>query len=146
MVIDASAVLAILMGEKEAESFARCIEANETRVISSLSALHASVAIEAKKGDAGARECDLLLLKAKIKVAALDEDLYLQARRIWKVYGRGRHAANLTVNECCSVALCSSLGEPLLYKSPGLEVLACSDHQVFSPLLCSNEILRSNAR
>ena len=141
MIIDASAVLAILLGEPEAESFARAIASSPSRSMTSLSALHAGVTIEARKGDAGGRECDLLLLKAKIRVVPVDDELYQQARRLWKIFGRGRHEAGLTVNECCSVALSSQFGEPLLFKSAGLEKLACCEHQLYSPLMCTSDVL-----
>jgi ribonuclease VapC len=141
MIIDASAIMAILLGEPEAEHFARVMASSPNRIMTSLGALHASVTIEARKGEAGGRECDLLLLKTKVRIVPVDEELYLHARRIWKIFGRGRHEAGLTVNECCSIALSSHLAEPLLYKSPGLDRVACSEHQIYSPLLCSGEFL-----
>lgn len=141
MVIDTSAILAILFGDTEADHFAKIIASSPSRSMTSVAALHASIAVEARKGEAGGRECDLLLLKAKIRIIPVDEELYLQTRRIWKIFGRGRHEAGLTVNECCSVALSSQVGEPLLFKSPGLEKVACSEHQIYSPLLCTSQLL-----
>ena len=63
MVIDTSAVVAILLGEPEAEQFAETIEQDPTRLISAGSALEVSLVIESELGDQGGRELDLLLLK-----------------------------------------------------------------------------------
>lgn len=73
MVIDTSALVAILRNEPEAPEFESAIERDPVRLLSAGSLLEASVVIEARHGDAGGRELDLLIHKAQIEVVAFDD-------------------------------------------------------------------------
>jgi ribonuclease VapC len=117
MVIDTSAIVAILFGEPEAEIFAEAIERDAVRLISAASVLAAAIVVESELGDAGARELDLLLYKAGITVAPFSPDHLAAARHAFRVFGKGRHAAALNFGDCFSYALSKSTGEPLLFKS-----------------------------
>ena len=68
MVIDTSALMAILLGELEAPRIASAIADDPKRVISSFSLLEAGIVIEAKKGEVGGRELDLLIHRSEIEV------------------------------------------------------------------------------
>ena len=116
MVIDASALLAILLGEPEADDFSRAIAADSRRLISALSVLEAAIVIHSRKGPAGGRELDLLLHSAAVTTVSLDADQVVQARGAYEKYGKGRHPAALNLGDCCSYALSRSSGEPLLFK------------------------------
>jgi ribonuclease VapC len=116
MVIDTSALLAILLGEPEAEEFSRSIAGDPKRLVSALSALEAAIVIHARKGPTGTRELDLLLHSAGVTVVSLDADQVLLARSAYEKYGKGRHPAALNLGDCCSYALSLSSGEPLLFK------------------------------
>lgn len=116
MVIDTSALMAILLGESEAESFSQSIAGDSKRLISALSLLEAAIVIHARKGPAGTRELDLLLHAAGVTVVSLDEDQALLARAAYEKYGKGHHPAALNLGDCCSYALSRSSGEPLLFK------------------------------
>jgi len=116
MVIDSSALLAILLGEPEAEAFARAIASDTKRLVSAVSALEAAIVIHAWKGPAGTRELDLLLHAAGLIVVSFDADQTLLARAAYAKFGKGRHAAALNLGDCCSYALARSSNEPLLYK------------------------------
>lgn len=116
MVIDTSAVVAILFGEPEAEAFAEAIEQEAVRLISAASVLEAAIVVESELGDSGARELDLLLYKAGITVAPFSPEHLAAARHAYRVFGKGRHAAALNFGDCFSYALSKSTGEPLLFK------------------------------
>jgi ribonuclease VapC len=116
MVIDTSAILAILFGEPEAEAFAEAIEQETVRLISAASVLEAAVVVESELGDPGARELDLLLYKAGITVMPFSPEHLAAARHAYRVFGKGRHAAALNFGDCFSYALSKSAGEPLLFK------------------------------
>jgi len=116
MVIDTSALIAILLGEQGAEAFAVAIANDPKRSISAFSALKVSIVIEAKKGEAGGRELDLLLHRSQIEIVAMDSDQAELARIAWRTFGKGRHPAGLNIGDCCSYALSKSSGEPLLFK------------------------------
>jgi len=117
MVIDTSALISILLGDLEAEAFARAVADDSKRMISAFSVLEAGIVIEAKKGEAGGRELDLLLHRSKIEIVGLNAEQLEIARFAWRNYGKGRHPAALNIGECCSYALAKYSGEPLLFKS-----------------------------
>lgn len=116
MVIDTSAVVAILLGEPEAEPFALAIAGDPGRFISAFTALEAGIVIEAKKGEHAGRELDLLLHRAKIEIVPVTAEQFEIARSAWRKYGKGRHPAGLNIGDCCSYALAKCSGEPLLFK------------------------------
>lgn len=116
MVIDSSALIALLLGEENALSMARAIAADPKRLLSSFSQLEAAIVIEAKKGEAGGRELDLLLHQIQATVVPLDSQQTEMAREAWRLYGKGRHPAGLNIGDCCSYALSRVSGEALLFK------------------------------
>ena len=115
MVIDTSAVMAILFGEAEAETFADAIEKDPTRLISAASALESGIVIETRKGPAGGREYDLLMHRAQIDVVPFTAEQFDAARDVWRRFGKGRHAAGLNLGDCFSYSLAATSGEPLLF-------------------------------
>lgn len=116
MVIDTSAIIAILLGEPGAEALARAIANDSKRLISAFTALEASIVIEAKKEEVGGRELDLLFHRARIQIVAMNHEQFELARLAWRTYGNGRHPAELNIGDCCSYALAKYSGEPLLFK------------------------------
>ena len=128
MVVDTSAIIAILFREADAKHFAAAIEADPTRFISAASVLEAAIIAESRKGPAGARELDLLLLKAGIEILATNEEHLKLARHAFRTYGKGRHAAGLNFGDCFSYAASRTTGEPLLFKGDDFaktDVTAC---------------------
>ncbi len=116
MVIDTSAVMAILLGEPEAEPYAVAIEADPTRLMSAATAFESALVIETRKGPAGGREYDLLMHRARIEVVPFNVEQLDVARDAWRRFGKGRHAAGLNFGDCFSYALASTSAEPLLFK------------------------------
>ena len=115
MVIDTSAVIAILTAEPSAPQAARAIEAGASRLLSAASLLEASIVIETRKGEAGARELDLLIYRAAIDIVAVDSDQAEIARVAWRRFGKGRHPAGLSYGDCFAYALAKSRDLPLLF-------------------------------
>ena len=116
MVIDTSAVMAILLGEAEAEAFARALANDSKKMIGAFNALESAIVIEAKKGEAGGRELALLLHHAGIETIPLNRDHAELALSAWRKYGKGNHPAGLNIGDCCAYALAKYSGEPLLFK------------------------------
>ena len=116
MVIDTSALLAILFGEPEALSFTRTIVDESRKLISAFNALESGIVVEARKGEAGGRELDLLIHRARIEIVAMNADQAELARAAWRKFGKGNHPAGLNVGDCCAYALAKYSGEPLLFK------------------------------
>jgi ribonuclease VapC len=116
MVLDSSALLALLLDEPEAEEFRAAVEDDTTRLVSATSLLETALVIEARKGEPGGRELDLLIHKAEIEVAAVDAEQVSEARRAYRRFGKGRHAAGLNFGDIFAYALARTSGEPLLFK------------------------------
>jgi ribonuclease VapC len=116
MVIDTSAVLAILFDEPEADDIEMAIDADPVRLMSAASYLETAIVVESRLGEPGGRELDLLLHKAGIEIVAVTAEQADAARDAWRRFGKGRHLAGLNFGDCCSYALASVSGEPLLFK------------------------------
>lgn len=116
MVIDTSALIAILGNEPDAPAMEEAIERDPIRLVSAATLLEASIVIEARFGEAGGRELDLLVHKAQIEIVAFDQDQAELARDAYRMYGKGRHPAGLNYGDCFSYSLSIARGEPLLFK------------------------------
>jgi ribonuclease VapC len=116
MVVDTSAIVAILFGEAEAGPFAEMIEADPTRLVSAASVLETALVVENELGEEGERELDLLLLTAGLEVVPFTGDHLRVARHAFRTFGKGRHQAGLNFGDCFSYALSKTTGEPLLFK------------------------------
>ena len=116
MVIDTSALIAILLGEQEAEKFAKLITLDEKRLLSSFSALETGIVIKARKGEIGSQNFELLLYKCKIRIIDFSLEQFKIALTAWKNFGKGNHPAGLNIGDCCSYALAKYSNEPLLFK------------------------------
>jgi len=116
MVIDTSALIAILFGETEALSFVKVVSDESRKLISAFNALETAIVVEARKGEAGGRELDLLIHRAQIEVIAMNTDQVEIARAAWRKYGKSNHPAGLNIGDCCAYALAKYSEEPLLFK------------------------------
>lgn len=116
MVLDTSALLAILQDEPERRAFNEAIEQADSRSLSTASFVEVSLVIEARHGADGLADLDLFLAKAEIELVPVDVEQAHAGRRAFSRYGRGRHPAGLNFGDCFSYALAEVLGEPLLFK------------------------------
>jgi ribonuclease VapC len=116
MVIDTSAIVAIALNEPHAPEIEVQIADDPVRLISAATFLEATMVIETRLGEAGGRELDLWLLRISAEIVPVDTDQADVARRAWRRYGKGRHAAALNYGDCFSYALAMTRGEPLLFK------------------------------
>jgi ribonuclease VapC len=116
MVIDTSALLAILTNEPERRALNEAIEAAETRLLSAVSFVESSMLVESRYGADGIRDLDLFIAKAQLELVGVDGEQAHLARQAFRNFGKGRHAAGLNLGDCFSYALARSLAEALLYK------------------------------
>jgi ribonuclease VapC len=116
MVLDTSALLALLLDEPEADSYRVALEEDQTRLVAAATLLETAIVIEARKGEAGGRELDLLIHKAAIVIVPIDAEHVTEARRAYRRFGRGRHAAGLNFGDVFAYALARTSGEALLFK------------------------------
>ena len=116
MVIDASAVLAILLGERDAAAFAQAIENADDRRMSAAGYLEAALVID-NRGDAVAqREFDRFFLRSGITIEPVTLEQARLAREAYRDFGKGRHRAALNFGDCLAYALARAIEQPLLYK------------------------------
>ena len=116
IVIDSSALCAILLGEPEADEMVRQLAASSTRWLSASSHLETSVVIAARKGQGGLLDLDALLQRLRIEVIPFTAEQAHLARDAYQRFGKGHHPASLNLGDCCSYALSRYSGYPLLYK------------------------------
>lgn len=116
MVVDSSAVLAILFNEPERDAFSAALTDAGVRLMSSVNALETAVVVSSRKGPYGSREFDLLLHRAEFEVVPFTADHLRLARDAYERYGKGRHPAGLNLGDCCAYALARHTGECLLFK------------------------------
>jgi ribonuclease VapC len=115
MVLDTSALVAILLDEPERPVLTRAIADAPVRALSAAGLLEAGIVLESRLGEAGGRELDLLLHRAEVAVVPVDVEQAEIARAAWRRYGKGRHAAALNYGDCFSYALALARDEPLLF-------------------------------
>jgi ribonuclease VapC len=115
MVLDTSALIALLNIEPESARIALAIESDPTRLISAATVVETGLVIEARYGLAGGRELDALMLKAGLSIEAVTADQAEIARGAWRRFGNGRHPAGLNFGDCFSYALAKVTGEALLF-------------------------------
>jgi len=116
MVIDTSALIAMLTDEPEASSLETAVQEDPVRLISTASYLEAAIVIETRFGEPGGRELDLWLHRAGVDLVAVDPDQAEAARAGYRRYGKGRHRAGLNYGDCFAYALAKISGQPLLFK------------------------------
>lgn len=116
MVIDSSALIAILFGEPDRERFKRAIDAAELRLVSAMTKLEASLVVIGRLGPAGAAELDALLADIAATAVPFDDHQASIARDAFIRYGKGRHRAGLNFGDCAAYALAIAEAEPLLFK------------------------------
>lgn len=116
MIIDTSAVLAILFGESDAERYEDAIAAAWPRRMSVVALLEAAMVVESRGGAAAGQELDVLLEKAAVELVPVTPEHANAARRAWRRFGKGNHPAALNFGDCFAYALAETTGEPLLFK------------------------------
>ena len=117
MIIDTSALLAILRDELEARSSAEAIARAVSRRVSAASFLEAAIVIDASRDPIASRRLDDLLKVADIAIELVTEDQARIGREAYRDFGKGSgHPAQLNFGDCFAYALAKATGEPLLFK------------------------------
>ncbi len=116
MIIDSSAICAILFGEPDAKRYEEAIAAADIRRMSAINLFEASIVVESRAGLLGGDQLDALLERASIQVAPVTIEHVASARRAWRRFGRGNHPARLNLGDCLAYALAEVTREPLLFK------------------------------
>lgn len=116
MIIDTSALVAVLDQELEAERIVRTLASAPERILSAANLVEVGIVMQARRGGDGARDLDLLLAKLRVDIEVVTANQADIARKAFRRYGRGRHAANLNFGDCFAYALAKDTSAPLLFK------------------------------
>ena len=115
MIIDTSAVLAILFAEDDAQHYASTIARAEVRLMSAANYLEAGIVVDNQIGATAGRQFDALISRADIRVEAITREHADIARQAYLDFGKGNHPARLNFGDCFAYALSKSAGLPLLF-------------------------------
>jgi ribonuclease VapC len=117
MILDTSAVIAVLRNEPDAMSFAKAIAKASIRRISAANYVESAAVIDANRDPIASRRFDDLLREARVVIEPVTEAQARLAREAYRDFGRGSgHPAKLNFGDCFSYALAKALNEPLLFK------------------------------
>ena len=116
MIVDTSAILAILFREPDAEHYATTIALASSRRMSVATLVEATLVLESRGGAAAGYELDAFLAEAEIELEPVTSEQAQAARRAWRRFGKGNHPAGLNFGDCFVYALAQATREPLLFK------------------------------
>jgi ribonuclease VapC len=117
MIVDASAIVAILQREPDWCIYSHAIEADKSTSISAVTYLETSIVIDSKRDPATSRALDRLIESGRIEIEPVTVEQARIARQAYRDYGRGSgHPANLNFGDCFSYALAREKREPILFK------------------------------
>ncbi len=116
IVVDTSALIAILIGDSEARTFVQSILASDEALVGAPTAFEFRMVAQAERFGKGEGEIDAILRLPRLCIVDWSPILLGDADEAFKRFGKGRHPAKLNFGDCMSYALAKSLGCPLLYK------------------------------
>lgn len=116
MIVDTSAIIAVLFDEKDAATYASAIAQAETCRMSAATFVEVSIVVEAQTKSSGSRQLDAFIRRAGITIEPVTEEHAHLARQAFTDFGKGRQPAGLNYGDCFSYALAKATGEPLLFK------------------------------
>lgn len=116
MIVDTSALVAILFRESDAQRYEEAIAIAPHCRMSVANFVEAAMVIESKDGPARGESLDVLIDEASMELAPVTPQHAYAAREAWRRYGKGNHPAALNFGDCFAYALAKISGEPLLFK------------------------------
>jgi ribonuclease VapC len=116
VVIDTSAVMAVLFDEPDADAYEAAIASAEHALMSTGTVLECAIVLAARHGPAGPPKLDALLHEQGVEVVPFDPAQLALARAAHQRFGRGRHVAALNFGDCFAYALAKARGLPVLFK------------------------------
>jgi len=117
VIVDTSAILAILLGEPEREEYVRVIAESDAASMAAATFLEAAVVVDALGDPVKSRRLDALIQGLHIEIVDTTAEQARIARAAYRDFGKDSgHAAQLNYGDCFSYALAAATGEPLLYK------------------------------
>jgi ribonuclease VapC len=116
MIVDASAIIAILRGEPAANDLTSALESADVRRISAATYVEAAVVTDSNRNTLLSNLLDSFLVRSLISIEPVTVEQARLAREAYRDFGKGRHRAGLNFGDCFAYALAKDKGEPLLFK------------------------------
>jgi len=116
VIVDTSAIIAILFNEEDAQTYAEAITQAESCRMSAATFVETAIVVEAQTKNNGGRQLDAFIRRAAIAIEPVTEEQAHIARQAFIDFGKGRHPAGLNYGDCFSYALSKTTREPLLFK------------------------------
>lgn len=116
MVIDTSAVVAILFHEEDQLTYAEAIGGASARLVSAVTRVELAFVVESRKREAGRERLERFLALTEAEIVAVTPEHATLAIAAFRAFGKGRHPAALNIGDCFSYALAKATGHPLLFK------------------------------
>jgi ribonuclease VapC len=116
MIIDTSAIVAILFNEDDAQIYAEAISRADSCRVSAATFVETAIVVESQTKNNGSRQLDAFIRRAGITIEPVTEEQAHIARQAFTDFGKGRHPAGLNYGDCFSYALSKATREPLLFK------------------------------
>jgi len=116
VIVDSSALLAVLLREPDSERYENAIATAANCRMSAVNVLETSIVVEGRGGAAAGHELDAFLDRAGIAMAPVTAEQVQAARVAWRRFGKGNHPARLNLGDCFAYALAKTAEEPLLFK------------------------------
>jgi ribonuclease VapC len=116
VIVDTSAIIAILFNEQDAEVYAKAITRADSCRMSAATFVETAIVVEVQTGNNGGRQLDAFIRRAAIGIESVTEEQAYMARQAFLDFGKGRHPAGLNYGDCFSYALARATREPLLFK------------------------------
>lgn len=116
MILDTSALAALLFGEPDAERFLLAMSSADDLQIAAPTLVEAAIVVEARHGPEAVADLHALLADLLVEVVPFEEEHAVIAGRAWSRFGKGRHPAALNLGDTYSYALSEATGQPLLFK------------------------------
>ena len=116
MVVDSSALMAILRDEPEQPTFRNAIRTARNRLLGASTRAEASMVALGRRGEPGLKQMQALVERLELEIVPLSDDHAKLAIEAFRRFGKGRHPAGLNYGDCFSYALTKATGEALLFK------------------------------
>jgi ribonuclease VapC len=122
MIVDTSAILAILLREPEARRFLQLMSDSDVCRISAANLVELFMVAEGQIGLTAGRQVEMFIRRAEIEIEAVTVEQAYLARQAFLDFGKGRHPARLNFGDCFAYALSKATGEALLFKGGDLAI------------------------
>lgn len=116
MVVDSSALIAVVMGEPERRAFIEAIVGADVRLVAAPTLLETNLVLLSRAGEGRLLDLHEFCVRGSVETVPFGPEHVALALDAFRRFGKGRHPAGLNFSDCFSYALAKATGEPLLFK------------------------------